>query len=143
MVSKASDDFPEPERPVITVSESRGISTSTFLRLCSRAPRMEMFFSMLFLTEFPACCACDTPASVAPATADRIPTPFRLCRTKQELLISEDRSFVYLLTLPNRRYRPCDLRDIGIRALTFISTHRADANDQTVRAGQPVLSPRH
>src|SRR5690349_1838963 len=38
MVSKASDDLPEPDRPVRTTSRSRGISTSTFLRLCSRAP---------------------------------------------------------------------------------------------------------
>src|SRR5690349_21551188 len=42
MVSKASEDLPEPERPVITTSRSRGISTSTFLRLCSRAPRTTM-----------------------------------------------------------------------------------------------------
>src|ERR1700761_773105 len=48
MVSNASDDLPDPESPVITVSVSRGISTSTFLRLCSRAPRMVMFFSMGF-----------------------------------------------------------------------------------------------
>src|ERR1700681_2200684 len=40
MVSKASEDFPEPDRPVNTTSLSRGISRSTFLRLCSRAPRM-------------------------------------------------------------------------------------------------------
>src|SRR5215468_4865359 len=40
MVSKASEDLPEPERPVNTTSLSRGISTSTFLRLCSRAPRI-------------------------------------------------------------------------------------------------------
>src|ERR1700722_11058214 len=46
MVSKASEDLPEPDRPVSTVRVSRGISTSTFLRLCSRAPRMEMFFSI-------------------------------------------------------------------------------------------------
>src|ERR1700684_3715966 len=46
MVSNASEDLPEPDSPVITVRVSRGISTSTFLRLCSRAPRMEMFFSM-------------------------------------------------------------------------------------------------
>src|ERR1700743_2419883 len=46
MVSKASEDLPEPDNPVSTVSVSRGISTSTFLRLCSRAPRMEMFFSI-------------------------------------------------------------------------------------------------
>src|SRR5262245_14040385 len=40
MVSKASDDLPEPDSPVNTTSLSRGISTSMFLRLCSRAPRM-------------------------------------------------------------------------------------------------------
>ena len=40
MVSKASEDLPEPERPVNTTSLSRGISTSMSLRLCSRAPRM-------------------------------------------------------------------------------------------------------
>src|ERR1700716_3875085 len=38
MVSKASDDLPEPERPVITVNEPLGIATVTSLRLCSRAP---------------------------------------------------------------------------------------------------------
>src|SRR5215469_10791547 len=40
MVSKASEDLPEPDRPVKTTSRSRGISTSMFLRLCSRAPRI-------------------------------------------------------------------------------------------------------
>src|SRR5712691_323935 len=38
MVSKARLDLPEPESPVITISLSRGISTETFLRLCTRAP---------------------------------------------------------------------------------------------------------
>ena len=38
MVSNAREDFPEPESPVITVKESRGISISIFLRLCSLAP---------------------------------------------------------------------------------------------------------
>src|ERR1700722_9564463 len=42
MVSKASEDFPEPERPVNTTSLSRGMVRSTFLRLCSRAPRTTM-----------------------------------------------------------------------------------------------------
>src|SRR5579864_4366137 len=42
MVSKASEDLPEPDRPVNTTSWSRGMATSTFLRLCSRAPRMAM-----------------------------------------------------------------------------------------------------
>src|SRR5271170_7302977 len=47
MVSKASDDLPEPESPVITTSRSRGISRSIFLRLCSRAPLMTILSAML------------------------------------------------------------------------------------------------
>src|SRR3954464_11973535 len=38
MVSNASDDFPDPESPVITTILSRGIWMSMFFRLCSRAP---------------------------------------------------------------------------------------------------------
>src|ERR1017187_7344530 len=38
MVSNARLLLPEPERPVITTSLSRGISTEMFLRLCTRAP---------------------------------------------------------------------------------------------------------
>src|SRR5262245_19869917 len=41
-VSKASDDFPDPLTPVTTTSLSRGISTSTFFRLFSRAPRISI-----------------------------------------------------------------------------------------------------
>src|ERR1700689_1781273 len=43
MVSKASEDLPEPDRPGSTTRLSRGMSTSTFLRLCSRAPRTRMY----------------------------------------------------------------------------------------------------
>ena len=39
MVSKASELFPEPDRPVMMTSLSRGISREMSLRLCSRAPR--------------------------------------------------------------------------------------------------------
>src|ERR1700753_319522 len=39
MVPKASEDLPEPETPVKTTRASRGMSTSMFRRLCSRAPR--------------------------------------------------------------------------------------------------------
>src|SRR5690606_20008278 len=39
-------DLPEPERPVMTISASRGRSTSTPLRLCSRAPRTLMWVSI-------------------------------------------------------------------------------------------------
>ena len=38
--------MPEPERPVITVRLSRAMSTFTPLRLCSRAPRTEMWVSI-------------------------------------------------------------------------------------------------
>src|SRR3989338_3280139 len=38
IVSKASVDLPDPERPVITVSLFRGMLTSIFLRLCILAP---------------------------------------------------------------------------------------------------------
>jgi hypothetical protein len=34
------DDLPEPDRPVKTISLSRGRSSETSLRLCSRAPRI-------------------------------------------------------------------------------------------------------
>src|SRR5688572_26036541 len=42
MVSKASDDLPDPDTPVMTTNLLRGTTTSMFLRLCSRAPRMTM-----------------------------------------------------------------------------------------------------
>src|SRR4029450_12046116 len=38
MVLNTSDDLPDPETPVNTVSRRLGISTLTSLRLCSRAP---------------------------------------------------------------------------------------------------------
>src|SRR5512139_1582294 len=41
-VSNASDDLPEPLTPVTTTSLSRGISTSTFFKLFSRAPRISI-----------------------------------------------------------------------------------------------------
>jgi hypothetical protein len=39
MVSKASDDFPEPETPVKTTRRSRGMERVRSFRLCCRAPR--------------------------------------------------------------------------------------------------------
>src|SRR3989304_2162987 len=42
MVSKASEDLPEPESPVITTNLSRGISTEMFFRLCALAPTTRM-----------------------------------------------------------------------------------------------------
>src|SRR5580693_3150024 len=42
MVSKASDDLPDPETPVTTVRRSCGISSVRSLRLWTRAPRIRM-----------------------------------------------------------------------------------------------------
>src|SRR5882757_7844049 len=47
MVSKASEDLPEPERPVMTVSLLRGISTLMFFRLCWRAPRTVILLMLI------------------------------------------------------------------------------------------------
>lgn len=43
-MSKARDDLPEPEMPVMTVKRFLGMDTSMFLRLCSRAPLIVMLF---------------------------------------------------------------------------------------------------
>ena len=49
IVSNAKDDFPEPERPVITINWSLGISTETFFRLCSFAPLITIFLIIIFV----------------------------------------------------------------------------------------------
>src|SRR5438270_10360146 len=49
MVSKASDDLPEPLSPVITVNVLRGISTEMFFKLCWRAPRTVMLLIAMHL----------------------------------------------------------------------------------------------
>src|SRR5450759_736643 len=71
MVSKASDDLPDPESPVKTTSLSRGIDSVTFLRLCSRAPRMVIWSvgmdSCLFLV------SCDRKRGAR--GGDQLPVP--------------------------------------------------------------------
>src|SRR5689334_1341513 len=41
-MSNASDDFPDPDTPVTTVSRPTGMSTSKPCKLCSRAPTIRM-----------------------------------------------------------------------------------------------------
>src|ERR687895_66388 len=53
IVSKARLDLPEPDRPVITISELRGSLRWRSLRLCSRAP--ETTISPLWLTRINEC----------------------------------------------------------------------------------------
>src|SRR3990167_5018217 len=52
MVSKASDDLPEPERPVMTISLLRGSLKLILLRLCTFAPRIIISSVGIFL---PSC----------------------------------------------------------------------------------------
>src|ERR1035441_8071382 len=44
MVSKASDDLPEPLNPVMTTNLSRGMERLKFFKLCWRAPPIFMNF---------------------------------------------------------------------------------------------------
>src|ERR1051325_9131945 len=62
MVPKTSDDLPDPETPVNTVSRRLGISTLTSLRLLTRAPctRMRPWLSA-------GCCFEELATSVRPA----------------------------------------------------------------------------
>ena len=47
------EDFPEPETPVTTINLLRGISTSTFFKLCTRAPLMKILLGVaFFVTDF-------------------------------------------------------------------------------------------
>src|SRR5437868_6659237 len=66
MVSKASDDLPEPESPVITVSDPRGIASVMSLRLCSRAPEMTSFSTTSSLEA-----RTDVPVRAFPPTAGK------------------------------------------------------------------------
>src|ERR1700730_1570395 len=55
MVSNASEDLPEPDTPVMTESELRGISRLIFFRLCWRAPRTVMLFNVIWEAAEPSC----------------------------------------------------------------------------------------
>src|SRR5580704_13037051 len=61
MVSNASDDLPDPDRPVMTTSLCRGMSTSMFLRLWTRAPRTAIHLCAMVEPCRPAFCRmCET-----------------------------------------------------------------------------------
>src|SRR3989344_7865184 len=55
IVSKAKDDFPDPESPVNTIILLRGNVRSMFLRLCSRAPLI-IILSCILLTSIKLRC---------------------------------------------------------------------------------------
>ena len=44
MVSNAKDDFPEPDKPVITTNLFLGIEILIFFKLCCRAPFIIILF---------------------------------------------------------------------------------------------------
>ena len=47
--SLANEDFPDPDKPVITTNLSFGISTVTFFKLCSLAPLITIFFIIILV----------------------------------------------------------------------------------------------
>ena len=51
-MSKAKEDFPDPDSPVITVISSFGIFTLRFLRLCSLDPMTLIYFFELLIDLF-------------------------------------------------------------------------------------------
>src|ERR687886_2766790 len=77
MVSKASEDFPDPDNPVTTTRASRGMASVMSLRLCSRAPEItiwspgDMSVPRLYEREraFPSRRAAVKPARRTPADA--------------------------------------------------------------------------
>src|SRR5437763_370440 len=77
MVSKARLDLPDPDRPVNTIMESRGRSSDTSLRLCSRAPRTTSR-SATALSALPA--GVVIPGHGTPSHAIRGPGQFRAAR---------------------------------------------------------------
>jgi hypothetical protein len=46
-VSNAKEDFPEPDKPVITVSLSLGILRDMFFKLCALAPLISINFKLI------------------------------------------------------------------------------------------------
>src|SRR6516164_10014039 len=122
MVSKASEDLPEPESPVKTTSWSRGISTSIFFRLCSRAPRMAM-----------------TRASRPPPRSRAPPWPLSRRRALRDL---SNRSFI--------RSRRCRRLEEGSRAAAlgprpldqYGSEHRKNERRAPVQSARALGLPR-
>ena len=51
-MSIINDDFPDPDTPVTTVRQPRGILTLIFLRLFSSAPRIDIYSLGFFVTKF-------------------------------------------------------------------------------------------
>src|SRR5215208_3512813 len=70
MVSKASEDFPDPLTPVTIISLPTGSVTSMFLRLWVRAPRTTIFWA----SAAPAMGVSDIARCYDPAAANLIET---------------------------------------------------------------------
>src|SRR5579862_2723115 len=105
MVSKASEDLPEPERPVMTTRRSRGISRLMFLRLCSRAPRI-INLSAIYL------------CSSSPRRFPRFRDPPRILNRRDH----------------TRRTRDAAARDIERRAMVRRGPHEGQPNRNIHRA---------
>src|SRR5947208_16587491 len=115
MVSKASDDLPDPLNPVITVNVLRGISRSIFFRLCCRAPCTVMRSSKLLfshshrqpLTSFP-CAAerCRNSRSALPRSGLKLLPNAHSRKTHSHLVAPPQRGSAGPNLLSRSRARP-------------------------------------
>src|SRR3989338_4264672 len=74
IVSKAREDFPEPESPVKTTILFRGISTVIFLRLCVRAPLTMILSFVLFFILLETKSRCEPSRSLTGQVQVNTPT---------------------------------------------------------------------
>src|SRR4030095_8300632 len=128
MVSNASDDFPDPDSPVNTIRALRGRSRLTFLRLCSRAPRMTRRSVAVRVvsswsggsatdSRFPIVGTGVTPGVPRPFVADNARTPraHRLAPQSTEAL---------LLDAANEPDRLLGELLVDVRLVGVVTTHR-------------------
>src|SRR4051812_8219764 len=117
MVSKASDDLPDPDNPVMTVSRSRGMETLMFLRLCSRAPRTNSASSAIAGVSWKP--ERDETSRYIPISPPRLPTPMPHTDAVVVLttVANEDEAVQLVRTLLDRRLIACGTLLPGARSL--------------------------
>src|SRR5438445_8060139 len=99
MVSKASEDFPEPLTPVTTVMALWGISKLMFLRLWTRAPR----------TRIDSCSGRTFEAAWVISLVAKGKPRQRVSRSLPKLQIIRPRSEEHTSELQSRQYLVCRL----------------------------------
>src|SRR3989338_3071765 len=120
MVSKASEDFPEPERPVITVIAPRGISTFIFFKLWVRAPFTRS-------QSLPCLCSCSSFLLCFLCFSTKISCPWR---GRYECILPHKKNGAFLFRNAPQRKLKC----LGLRGRDL-----ADGEEAT--AARPPTNP--